>query len=86
MHAFWRGTRQEFESEPTWRATIRRGGTTYFILEGKGSYVGKFYEYEEGQHPSLGLERNPVDIEKLKHEEEIEVLIVLKGKLPEKKS
>lgn len=88
MHMLWKGTREEFEREHNWRATFRREGKIYFILEGNGSNNAReFYEYPEGEYVQRysGMEPKPVNIEKLKYLEEIEVITVLAGKIPEMK-
>jgi hypothetical protein len=78
MHVFWKGTRQEFERERTWRATIRRGAKIYFILE---QTAGTFYEFREGEHHFRSVGRGPVDIGELQREERAGALVVLAGKL-----
>jgi hypothetical protein len=80
----WKGTRQEFEREACWRATIQRANRgVSFILEGEGEYAGNVYEYTEGEDPSMWSDdRRPVNLEQLEQEEEFDELKVLKGKLP----
>lgn len=86
MKTSWEGTRKEFEREHNWRATIQRGNRgVRFILEGEGEYAGHFFEYAEGEDPSMWSDdRQPANLEQLEREEEFDELKVLKGKLPRK--
>jgi hypothetical protein len=77
MHSFWRGTRIEFESDPTWRATIQRHGKVTFVLERS---PGQYFEYREGQR-LFGTEGLPVEISELKDEEEKGLLNIMAGRL-----
>lgn len=79
MSMFWKGTRQEFEGEMSWRATVRRGAKIYFILEREAR---KFYEYREGEKLVHTVDRSPLDVEELHREVRAGELQVLAGNLP----
>jgi len=79
MTQVWTGSREQFESKPQWRATISRGGKLSFILEGKGEFAGKYYEYPEGSYPTLN---QPVDLIHLSRQLESGELNLLAGSLP----
>ena len=40
-------TRLDFEAKQEWRATIKRRDCIAFVLEGQGTFTGKFYEYTD---------------------------------------
>jgi hypothetical protein len=78
-------TREDFEANPEWRATIRRRHSVIFILEGQGPLTGRFYEYPEDWISRSGLAR-PLETEvkpaTLHAELATGQIVLLKGALP----
>jgi hypothetical protein len=71
--------RMECEATPEWRATIQTSTNLVFVLEGRGSLAGKFYEHSDGW-PG----RQPPELEEHKRCRQLAAgdIALLKGAIP----
>lgn len=75
---------QQFEAKPEWKATIRRDGELFFIMEGLGAFRSNYYEYPEGYYPMrqiVPLGRQ-VDLRRVRAQVETGKIELVSGSLP----
>jgi hypothetical protein len=75
---------QQFEAKPEWKATIRRAGELFFIMEGLGVFRSNCYEYPEGYYPMRQIvpSGRQVDIRRLRAQLEAGQIELVSGSLP----